>query len=198
MNRTNLEIRTYCQEVRAAPAAENGALRFEGYAAVFNSFSEDLGGFREMILPGAFSNGVNDDVRCLLNHDPNYVLGRNKAGTLKLEQDERGLKFEVTAPDTAWARDLYKSVQRGDIDQCSFGFSVMPDGETWRRTPTGDERILSALRLYDVSIVTYPAYPDTTAGVRSAAEAYRERPVSAGKPEILRKKLKLMEGNKHE
>lgn len=198
MNRTNLEIRTYCREVRAAPAAENGELRFEGYAAVFNSFSEDLGGFREMILPGAFSNGMNDDVRCLLNHDPNYVLGRNKAGTLKLEQDERGLKFEVTAPDTAWARDLYKSVQRGDIDQCSFGFSVMPDGETWRRTPTGDERILSDLRLYDVSIVTYPAYPDTTAGVRSAAEAYRGRPVSAGKAEILRKKLKLMEENRYE
>lgn len=191
MNRSGMEIRTYCREVRAAPAGEEGALRFEGYAAVFNAPSEDLGGFREVIAPGAFAHLEEDDVRCLMNHDPNYVLGRNQAGTLRLEQDATGLKFAVEAPDTTWARDLYRSVGRGDIDQCSFAFVVSPGGEIWERTTAGELRTLRDVHLVDVSIVTYPAYPDTVAAARSAQQAYRERPRSGGKAEILRKKLEL-------
>jgi HK97 family phage prohead protease len=196
MKRSEREIRTMCREVRAAPA-EDGKLRFEGYAAVFNEYSEDLGGFREIILPGAFKDALGGDVRCLMNHDPNYVLGRPKSGTLQLDEDERGLHFIVTAPDAAWARDLYLSVERGDIDQCSFAFSVNEGGEVWRKTDGGAERVLVSLSLYDVSIVTYPAYPGTQAKVRSAEEVLRDHPRGWGRTEILRKKLDLRNGGKN-
>ncbi len=106
------EIRTLRAEVRASPGT-GGEMRFEGYAARFNSPSEDLGGFIEDIAPGAFAEAVSGDVRALFNHDPNHVLGRTSAGTLTLCEDGDGLRFEISAPDTGWARDLYTSVQRG-------------------------------------------------------------------------------------
>lgn len=159
------EIRTLCAEVRASPAAQEG-LRFEGYAARFNEWSEDLGGFRERIAPGAFAKAIaTDDVRALFNHDANYVLGRTGAGTLRLQEDERGLRFEIDAPDAGWARDLHKSVERGDISQCSFAFEVQ--AEEWARGERLDERTLKEVKLYDVSIVTYPAYEATSVSARS-------------------------------
>jgi len=168
------EVRAFSTEVRASPAEDGSdALRFEGYAALFNSWSEDLGGFREQIAPGAFAKSLPaDDVRALMNHDPNYVLGRNRSGTLVLTEDDRALRFAVTAPDTQWARDLYESVKRGDINQCSFGFQAIRDD--WRTADGIDERTLLEVRLFDVSIVTYPAYPDTSANVRSCAEVFDE------------------------
>ena len=177
------EIRTMRTEVRASPGADGG-LRFEGYAARFNSPSEDLGGFIETIAPGAFAQTLNTDVRALFNHDPNYVLGRVPAGTLELNEDEQGLHFSVTAPDTAWARDLHESVKRGDINQCSFAFSVEKD--EWTRGVNGepDWRELKKVRLYDVSIVTYPAYEATSVSARS---------YKCGKNELLRKKLRIQE-----
>jgi HK97 family phage prohead protease len=169
-----MEVRAFSTEVRASPVEDgSGALRFEGYAALFNSWSQDLGGFREQIAPGAFTKALTaDDVRALLNHDKNYVLGRNRSGTLVLTEDERGLRFEVTAPNTQWARDLAESVKRGDIDQCSFGFQAVRDD--WRTADGIDERTLMEVRLFDVSIVTYPAYLDTNANVRSCAEVFAE------------------------
>ena len=127
-----------------------------------------------------------DDVRALLNHDKNYVLGRNRSGTLVLTEDERGLRFEVTAPNTQWARDLAESVRRGDIDQCSFGFQAVRDD--WRTADGFDERTLLEVRLFDVSIVTYPAYLDTSANVRSCAEVLAEHreAAPAGAPARIR------------
>lgn len=163
------EIRTVTLELRAAPPTqEGGSLRFSGYAAEFNVFSEVFG-FREQVAPGAFAASLEaDDIRCLFNHDPNYVLGRNRAETLRLSEDERGLAFEVDGPDAQWVRDLHKSVQRGDVNQCSFAFEVVRD--QWRTVDGIEERTLLELKLSDVSIVTYPAYPTTVAEARSAKD----------------------------
>lgn len=160
------EIRTSGAEVRASP--DENTLRFEGYAARFDNWSEDLGGFREKIAPGAFKNAIQrDDVRALYNHNSNYVLGRNTSGTLRLYEDELGLRFEVDAPNASWARDLRESVKRGDVSQCSFSFETVSD-EWSRSNGELDERTLKEVRLSDVSIVTYPAYEATSVSARCA------------------------------
>ena len=153
-----MEIRTIQSEFRVK--SEDGKAQISGYAAVFNELSDDLGGFREKIQPGAFSEAiVNDDVRALWNHDSNYVLGRNKAGTLKLSEDEHGLHYVVDLPDTQWAKDLSESIKRGDVTQSSFGFMV--DSDEWSKQDGETVRTLTKVTLFDVSPVTYPAYPQT-------------------------------------
>ena len=147
----------------------------EGYAAVFNQPSEVLsdwlGSFREYVAPGAFTKTLKDgaDVRALLNHDPNFVLGRTKAGTLTLREDAKGLWYSVTPPDTQWARDLVAVMRRGDIDQSSFTFRTVKDRWGVGKTDDGneiDERWLLEAQLFDVSPVTYPAYEGTSVGLR--------------------------------
>jgi hypothetical protein len=137
-----------------------------GYAAVFDKFSSDLGGFIEKIARGAFQKSLkSDDVRALFNHDANYVLGRTKPGTLRLSEDDKGLAIEIDPPDTQWARDLQVSIDRGDISQMSFGFRVVADD--WKHVNgKPSERTLTEVRLFDVSPVTFPAYPQTTVKVR--------------------------------
>jgi HK97 family phage prohead protease len=157
--------------------AASGKNYAEGYAAVFNSYSGDLGGFREMISPGAFTRAIREkqDVRCLLNHDPNFVLGRSKSGTLALAQDSRGLHFRCELGGQQYARDLRESMARGDIDQCSFGFFVVqPGGDDWAEDIDENSvrfvaRRVRDLTLYDVSCVTYPAYTDTSCQVSERA-----------------------------
>jgi HK97 family phage prohead protease len=143
-----------------------------GHAAVYNRWSEDLGGFRERVLPGAFTKSLVDgDVRALFNHDPNFLLGRTKSGTLTLSDEAKGLHFEATPPDTQTIRDLVlEPMKRGDVDQCSFAFSVPAGGDSWREPmqPGGlYERDLVDVRLFDVSPVTFPAYPQTDVAVRA-------------------------------
>ncbi len=149
--------------------------RIVGYAAVFNRKSEDLGGFVEIIRPGAFRKAIGDgaDIRALFNHDPNYVIGRTTNGTLKLEENQTGLKYEVTPPDTQWARDLITSIERGDITGCSFSFRVAKDGEKW--SSQGDLQLRELIDIEavgDVGPVTYPAYPATSVSVRSKQEVF--------------------------
>lgn len=137
-----------------------------GYAAVFEAMSEDLGGFREKIAPGAFAKTLGGDVRALFNHDPNHVLGRTKAKTLRLFEDGRGLRFELTPPNTALARSVVESLRRGDVDQMSFGFRTISD--RWDNERDGSVvRTLFEVELFDVSVVTFPAYPQTEAALRS-------------------------------
>lgn len=179
-------------ERRYVPATElrvqgEEAPKLTGYAAVFNSFSEDLGGFREIIMPGAFADAIgSDDIRALWNHDPNYVLGRNRSGTLTLAEDDHGLRIDVTPPDTQWARDLMVSIGRGDVTQMSFGFAV--DRDRWEKQEGRDVRILEAVRLYDVSPVTYPAYPATEVQSRAIYENAVQRQLlpgpTPGKPDM--------------
>lgn len=175
------------REVRVSPAsvgADTGKL--VGYAAVFNKRSVRLLDFYEVVMPGAFKRALSGqpDVRALLNHDPNWVLGRTRSGTLALAEDGTGLLATITPPDAQWARDLVHSVQRGDIDQMSFAFRVMPGGEQWRMEGKDLIRELTDIEVYDVSAVTYPAYPDTTLGTR--AEVRSVECVGSGEPPTVR------------
>lgn len=156
-------------EVRAAAADSDEPAKLCGYAAKFNTRSENLGGFREIILPGAFDDVLKDDVRALLNHDYNLILGRTLSGTLRILQDTVGLYYECTLPDTQAARDLAVSIARGDISQSSFSFRLAAGGDSWDEDEEGViiRTVKKVGRLYDVSPVTLPAYPDTTTATRS-------------------------------
>ncbi len=143
-----------------------------GYAAVFNKKSQPLGfmGFREIIAPGAFTDTIQTaDVRALFNHDPNMVLGRTRSNTLTLEEDSKGLRVAISPPDTTWANDLRESIRRRDITQMSFSFEVVEDA--WEGEDTkSPTRTLRKVNLYDVSPVTFPAYPQTSVKARSMTD----------------------------
>lgn len=167
MKRTKMdkqEIRVFNSEIRAEAEESRKVV---GYAAVYNSDSEEMWGFKERIAPGAFDSALSDDVRALFNHDPNLLLARTGSGTLTLSADSRGLRYEFEAPDTSAGNDLLVMLKRGDVSQSSFAFTV--DEETWTEK-AGEmpiRTIVKVKRLYDVSPVTYPAYPDTTVAARN-------------------------------
>lgn len=173
-----MEKKTNKKELRMLPLKEirinesDGGTCIEGHAAVFDSWSETLGGifpFKEKVRKGAFAESIGkDDIRALFNHDPNYVLGRNRAGTLELVEDDVGLRVRITPPDTSWARDITTSIRRGDISQMSIGFVVEDD--EWSSKDGIDTRELKKVRLFDVSPVTFPAYTATDVGVRAMQE----------------------------
>ena len=150
--------------------AGEGAPVIEGYAVVFNSRSLMLmWDFYEMVLPGAFLSSINnDDVRALWNHDSARVIGRTKSGTLRLREDEIGLRVEIDPPATALSE--IESIKRGDVDQMSFGFEAL-DWQ-WDTADDGvDLRIIRTAKLYEVSPVTFPAYPATSVSVRDLPRA---------------------------
>jgi len=162
------------RERRFLPARElrvsnnSGQRVLTGYAAVFNSRSEDLGGFYEQIKPGAFARCLNasPDVVCLREHDPRLgVLGRTRSGTLRLKENQIGLRFEADLPNTTFAMDLEESINRGDLDACSFGFIAINDD--WSRAADGSAlRTLIDVNVFDVSVVAFPAYTATSAQMR--------------------------------
>ena len=138
---------------------EGETMNVVGHASVYNTMSEDLGGFREIIAPGAFDDVLENDVRALINHDGNLILARTTSGTLKLSTDEKGLKYEFDMPQTSYGKDLAISMKRGDVTQSSFAFTV--ENDNWETKDGLDVRTITKLkRLFDVSPVTYPAYPD--------------------------------------
>ena len=143
--------------------------RLQGYAAVYGSMSQDLGGFVERILPGAFTRTLtgNDGIRALYEHDAHKLLGNTRSGTLKLTEDAHGLAFELSLPDTSYARDLGILVERGDIAGCSFGFVVPAGGDAWEMRSGQLTRDLIAVTLHEITITGNPAYRDTTVAVRS-------------------------------
>jgi uncharacterized protein len=158
--------------------AEGEASRITGYSIVFDSHSQDLGGFIERIAPDAVVEW--GDVVALFNHNPDYVLGRTTSNTLTLTRDDKGIHMDVVPPDTQWARDLMVSIARGDIKQQSFAFRVAPKGATWSELPGGMPlRTLKHISISDVSVVTTPAYQATDATVRSIADILSERPAPA-------------------
>lgn len=169
--------------------AENEGQRLVGYAAMFDTLSQDLGGFREQIRQGAFARSLegSPDVRALWNHNTQYVLGRTSAGTMSLREDEKGLRVEIEPPDSSWARDLMTSVERGDVSQMSFGFRVRAGGQEFDENDEGEIlRTLTDVELMEVSPVTFPAYPDTSIAARSL-EAWRQE-VHGGLPSSVRRR----------
>ena len=141
-------------------------LKIGGHAAVFNDQVEIWPGFEERFDPGAFTRTIKeDDIRALWNHDSAFVMGRNKSGTLRLSEDERGLVVENDPPDAQWARDVVTSIERGDITGASIGFRAMD--EEFERKDGIEIRTITRAKLFDVSPVAFPAYPATDVGVRS-------------------------------
>jgi HK97 family phage prohead protease len=143
--------------------------KLTGYAAVYGSLSQDLGGFVEVIRPGAFTRSLsgNDGIRALYEHDAHKLLGNTRSGTLKLTEDAHGLAFELSLPSTSYATDLGVLVERGDIAGCSFGFTVPAGGDAWEMRAGQLTRDLIAVDLQEITITSNPAYRDTTVAVRS-------------------------------
>lgn len=149
---------------------DGGAPAIEGYFAVFNSNYEIGDGMTESIAPGAFTSSLANDVRALTNHDTTLVLGRTKANTLQIKQDERGLWGHIDInPNDADAMNLYERVKRGDVDQCSFGFDIR--GEETDFLENGDIHwTITDVELYEVSCCTFPAYTETSLQISRAKE----------------------------
>ena len=173
--RGSIETRSFAGELRAAKEKE---FVLTGYAASFNTLSRDLGGFKERLAPGCFSRSLKagGDVKCLFNHDPSAILGRLENDTLTVEEDSRGLKFRCQLnPASQQHRDIYESVKRGDVSECSFAFTINGDaGEDWseatdERGARFIRRTITDCNLLDVSAVTNPAYGSgTTVQARAA------------------------------
>lgn len=190
MDRDERQTRTVesCIRTRADTGEE---LVIEGYFAVFNQETELFPGAYERIAPEAFEKTLDRDVRALWNHDTSMVLGRNKAGTLKLRTDSHGLYGEIRInPKDTEAMNLYERVKRGDVDQCSFGFCINQEETEYRE----DGSVMWTIRgvdLYEVSVCTFPAYEDTGVSARCAEYAdIRKRKLEA-------RKKKLKERLKH-
>lgn len=169
------EIRAIDQSDFKVETRADGKKVITGYAIRYNVLSQNLGWFREQIHPNALDEADMSDVVALYNHDPNIVLGRSSAGTLKLEKRADGLYYEITPPDTQAARDLLTSIERRDVQGSSFGFQSKPGGSDWDTDPaTGGEvrTVKKIARLFDISPVTYPAYLQTDTGV--AKRSYEE------------------------
>lgn len=144
-----------------------------GHAAVFDKI-DGPGWFRERIEPGAFAETIRkDDIRSLFNHDPNFVLGRNLAGTLALKEDDTGLRMEITPPDTTAGKDVTAMIERGDVSQASFSFRTLED--RWETVNEEEVRVLVRVRLFDVGPVTFPFYSDTDVALRSREKLEEER-----------------------
>lgn len=171
---SNREIRA----METIKAVDDEQMIVEGYALRFNTLSNDLGGFVETISPEALKEADLSDVRCLIDHDSSKVLGRTLSETLELEVDDEGLYFRCQLPDTTYANNLYTSIKRKDINQCSFGFILSEDdGDSFEKREDGlfKRTIRKIKSLFDVSIVTYPAYNDTdVAPALRSIEAIKE------------------------
>lgn len=178
---TDVEYRILARplEIRQQPGDAEAILA--GYAAVFNELSVDLGGWREIIMPGAFAAAIVDaDVRSLWQHNSEFVLGRTTNNTLRLVEDEIGLRSEIDPPATTWAADALISMRRGDVNQMSFSFQIPPGGDTWRETEEGYwlRTIWRVQPLYEVSPVTFPAYPATSIQARNHLAALQAQKAS--------------------
>lgn len=195
-NIDNAERRFFSVELRAP---EKESRKVEGYAAVFNSDSEMMfGNVIERILPGAFDNVLSDDAVALFNHDPNLILARNKVN-MTIRQDEKGLFYSFDAPNTTAGNDLLENLRNGNIKTSSFAFIISDEKWTYSddRSKPSIREITKIKRLYDVSPVTYPAYPDTSVaqrGFKSVVDK-KETEAKAYLVEVMKRKHELFKLN---
>jgi len=180
---SDLEYR-FAGEVRVDVDASR---RITGYAIVFNVKSENLGGFREIIKPEAVDRTLAEglDVRALVDHDTGKVIGRTQSGTLRLRKEKRGLRIDIDPADTTAGRDILESVRRGDITGMSFAFRTLDDD--WHVEDGEQVREVSDMRISEVSIVSFPAYPQTDVQVAMRSLEAFEKIQQASRLEWLRK-----------
>jgi len=156
--------------------------RLIGYAAIFDSVSDDLGGFYEVISPGAFAESLADrsqDIVLAWAHDLSRPLASRNAGTLDLREDGKGLAIEAALNGTTWAADALAAIESGTVTKMSFMFRTRPGGDKWRREGGRDIRTVTSAQLFEVSPVVFPAYSATSVATRSAAEILSGRPALA-------------------
>jgi HK97 family phage prohead protease len=191
-------IKSLSVEKRNGSTGIGGEMALVGYAALYNSASKDLGGFRETIAPGTFARSLREgaDVKALFNHIPDNILGRTKSGTLTLSSDDRGLRWRCQLdPKQQRHVDIYRSVERGDIDECSFAFTVAPGGQQWSEGPEENgqpmyKRLLTDVDLLDVSCVTYPAYNSTSVDARNRCFPEGDQEVRSAIEQLIKSKRK--------
>ena len=172
-NRTNhRQVRSIASNFKTREDGEEK--RIEGYFAVFNSVYEITQDMTESVAAGAFSKTLDGDVRALIDHETMYVLGRNQAGTLELREDDKGLWGSILInPNDQDAMNLYSRVERGDVNQCSFGFEILSEETDFRDDGTVHFTI-TEVRLHEVSVCTFPAYAETSVQARKEDRAHEE------------------------
>ena len=188
MSREGRKMRTASTEFKTRD--DNGALAIEGYFAVFDSTYEIAQGMSESIAQGAFDNTLSGDIRALINHDTTLVLGRTKAGTLQLRTDSHGLWGHIDInPNDTDAMNLYNRGQRGDVDQCSFGFDIINE-ETDFREDGSVHWTIKEVKLWEVSPCTFPAYEETNIAARTKERTELIKRKNEAWKEQMLKKLK--------
>lgn len=160
----------------------------EGYFALYEQETELFEGTFEIISKGAFDNTLNNDVRALWNHNSQLILGRTKNGTLQLQTDEKGLFGRIRLPNTQYADDVYHLVKRGDLDQCSFGFNILD--EELEELANGYRWRIKEIDLHEISVVTFPAYENTSVQARAKQIEQIEQRKMQEKKDALSKRLK--------
>lgn len=164
MNRNERQMRSTASQFQTRE--EDDSLYIEGYFSVFNTNYDLWPGASESVAPGAFVNTLGNDIRALIDHETRLVLGRNKAGTLELREDSHGLWGKVRInPNDSDAMNLYNRVKRGDVDQCSFGFNIVKE-DTEVRDDGSVHWTIREVELFEVSVVTFPAYEETAVSAR--------------------------------
>lgn len=188
MERNIRQVRSTASEFKTREDGEEK--RIEGYFAVFNSNYQISSDMSESVAQGAFANTLGDDVRALVDHETMYVLGRTQAGTLELHEDTHGLWGSILLnPNDQDAMNLYARVQRGDVNQCSFGFDILSEN-TDIRDDGSVHWTITEVKLYEVSVCTFPAYAETSVQARKDDyEVLRKRNIEKMRAE-LRTKLK--------
>ena len=171
------EIRTaYSIQTDFQTREDSDKPMISGYFAVFNSPYEFLPGYREFVSPNAFDDALSDDIRALINHDTSLVLGRTAVKTLRLRTDSHGLYGEIDVnKDDADAMNLYARVRRGDVSQCSFGFDILEEHKKILKKGREVDFFIDKVRLYEVSVCTFPAYQQTNVNARSALAARQDQ-----------------------
>jgi len=193
MSNNDKELRYLpARELRASTNAD-GSKNLSGYAIVYSSESTDLGGFVEIVAPGAVTESLanNPDVLMLRDHNPELLMGRTTSGTLTLTEDSIGVRFVCKLPQTTAAADLAISIERGDISGCSFGFVTLED--QWANSGDKLVRNLLRIKLLEISVVSFPAYSATSVAVRSKVESLRSVSNSAASEEAARRFRRYMQ-----
>lgn len=191
MERNIRQVRSIASDFKTREDGEEK--RIEGYFAIFNSNYQISNDMSESVAPGAFANTLGGDIRALIDHETMYVLGRNQAGTLELREDSHGLWGSILLnPNDQDAMNLYARVQRGDVNQCSFGFDILSE-DTDIREDGSVHWTIKEVKLYEVSVCTFPAYAETSVQARNNDyENFMKRKIEKMKADL---KAKLNGGN---